>query len=79
VFVKNGDLIKRGQKIGEVGNSGRSTGPHLHFEVLVNGIYQDPGKFLALNYEAPGVKTAQVKAFSPLPNLSQTPAPEAVH
>lgn len=46
VFVKKGDLIKRGQKIAEVGTSGRSTGPHLHFEVLVQGVPQDPQKFL---------------------------------
>ena len=47
VFVKKGDLIKRGQKIAEVGTTGRSTGPHLHFEVLVQGVPQDPQKFLA--------------------------------
>ena len=46
VLVKKGDLIKRGQKIAEVGTSGRSTGPHLHFEVLVQGVPQDPQKFL---------------------------------
>lgn len=51
VFVKKGDLIKRGQKIAEVGSTGRSTGPHLHFEVLVQGIPQDPQKFLNVGRE----------------------------
>lgn len=46
VFVKQGDLIRRGQKIAEVGSTGRSTGAHLHFEVLVQGVPQDPQKFL---------------------------------
>jgi murein DD-endopeptidase MepM/ murein hydrolase activator NlpD len=46
VFVRKGDLIKRGKKIAEVGTTGRSTGPHLHFEVLVQGVPQDPQKFL---------------------------------
>jgi murein DD-endopeptidase MepM/ murein hydrolase activator NlpD len=46
VWVKVGDLVKRGQKVAEVGASGRSTGSHLHFEVLVQGIPQDPQKFL---------------------------------
>ncbi len=46
VFVKKGDLIKRGQKIALVGTSGRSTGPHLHYEVWAGGVPQDPRKFL---------------------------------
>ncbi len=47
VLVGAGDLVKRGQVISEVGTSGRSTGAHLHFEVLVDGVPQDPAKFLA--------------------------------
>lgn len=47
IEVKTGDLVKRGQLVAKVGNSGRSTGPHLHFEVLVDGVPQDPARFLA--------------------------------
>ena len=47
VLVKAGDLVKRGQAVAQVGTSGRSTGPHLHFEVLVDGVPQNPARFLA--------------------------------
>jgi murein DD-endopeptidase MepM/ murein hydrolase activator NlpD len=59
VFVKKGDLIKRGQKIAEVGTTGRSTGPHLHFEVLVQGVPQDPQKFLNAGRNVPAAVVAQ--------------------
>lgn len=58
VFVKKGDLIKRGQKIAEVGTTGRSTGPHLHFEVLVQGVPQDPQKFLTAGSNLPAQPVA---------------------
>ena len=46
LLVKNGDVVKRGRKIAEVGSSGRSTGPHLHFEVRYKGAAQNPARFL---------------------------------
>lgn len=46
LLVKPGEQISRQQKIGLVGSSGRSTGPHLHYEVMLNGEQQDPAPFL---------------------------------
>ncbi|MGB4064991.1 MAG: M23 family metallopeptidase [Azonexus sp.] len=44
--VQVGSLIKRGSQIGAVGTTGRSTGPHLHFEVRMLGVAQNPAHFL---------------------------------
>lgn len=58
VWVKKGDLVKRGQKIAEIGTSGRSTGAHLHFEVWVAGQPQDPQKFLNAGQSVSDLKLA---------------------
>ena len=45
-YVKKGQYVEQGESIGEVGSSGRSTGPHLHYEVLFNGTPVDPMTFI---------------------------------
>lgn len=46
IFVTKGDTVRAGDKIGTVGNTGRSTGPHLHYEIRVRGHAVDPMKFI---------------------------------
>jgi murein DD-endopeptidase MepM/ murein hydrolase activator NlpD len=46
VTVKVGDKVEKGSVIAKVGSSGRTTGPHLHYEVVVNGIPVNPLKFI---------------------------------
>jgi murein DD-endopeptidase MepM/ murein hydrolase activator NlpD len=58
LLVRVGDIVRRGQHVADVGSTGRSTGAHLHFEVLVMGVQQDPSKFLAAGADR-AFRTAQ--------------------
>lgn len=48
IVVNEGDSIKQGQKIAEVGSTGRATGPHLHFEIRRNNKTVDPLKIVEI-------------------------------
>jgi len=57
ILVARGQTVRAHQEIGQLGSTGRSTGPHVHYEVIVDGIQLDPAKFL----EA-GSKVTQITA-----------------
>jgi len=48
LHVKAGEVVKRGQRLADVGATGHATGPHLHFEVRQDGVAQNPSRFLSV-------------------------------
>lgn len=68
--VRAGDVVARGQRIGRVGSTGRSTGPHLHWGVKVDGLWVDPDSLTRIALGEPPAATATAAppdAASPAP------------
>lgn len=49
-YVQTGDTVTIGQRIGRVGQTGSATGPHLHFELMVNGLFRNPAFYVNFQY-----------------------------
>ena len=64
-FVREGEIVHRGQKIAEVGRTGNATGPHLHFELRRDGAAQNPLPYLNDVEEVPADQIAQNETVAP--------------
>lgn len=61
LLAKVGDIVRRAEHVADIGSTGRSTGAHLHFEVRVKGVPQDPNKFLLAGADQAKVSALMAK------------------
>jgi murein DD-endopeptidase MepM/ murein hydrolase activator NlpD len=64
-LVREGDIVRRGQKIAEVGRTGNATGPHLHFELKIDGVQHNPLPVLNDEEELPAEMAAHNALLGP--------------
>jgi len=74
VSVKAGTTVERGDVVGKLGNTGKVTGPHLHFGVRLSGSYVDPLAFLQLDFGRDPLAPASQPASSSAPTSTSAPA-----
>ena len=71
LFVKKGEKVRRGQKISTIGLTGRTTGPHLHYEIHVNNKSVDPSRYIDIapnqTWGSPVDPVLMAQAGKPIP------------
>ncbi|MBL6703588.1 MAG: peptidoglycan DD-metalloendopeptidase family protein [Pseudomonadales bacterium] len=81
--VKRGDRVTQGQVIGTVGSTGAATGPHLHYEFLVNGVHRNPRTVHKILPKAKSLPNSEIPRFkdaikAPVQRLARTKASDAM-